>query len=81
MTEITVSTLGDMQDKGYRFNVWCERCQRGGILPVAPFVEKLGRHHSMDVRGLLRCKECKQKDVEIRVQPPGPRIDSYDPGT
>ena len=28
---VVISTLGQLLDKGYSFNLWCLECRRGGI--------------------------------------------------
>ncbi|KQW62846.1 MULTISPECIES: hypothetical protein [unclassified Ensifer] len=67
---VVISTLGQLLDKGYSFNLWCLDCSRGGISPIAPFVMKLGRDHPIYVRGHAKCSKCGRKNVEVRIQAP-----------
>ncbi len=64
---VVISTLGQLLDKGYSFNLWCLECRRGGISPIAPFVDKLGRDHPIYVRGHAKCG---RKNAEVRIQAP-----------
>lgn len=74
MTEITLSTLGDLLDHGYCFDLWCPRCERGSTVPIEPFVAKLGRGHGLSVSHVVRCKECGQKGIEVRLRGPAPKV-------
>ncbi|PDT80588.1 hypothetical protein [Sinorhizobium sp. BJ1] len=70
---VAIETLGDMLDDGYRFNVWCLKCKRGRLLPVQPFVDKLGRDHELYVADHIKCSKCGGKNIELRLQAPGPK--------
>ncbi|KQU97009.1 hypothetical protein ASD00_19475 [Ensifer sp. Root31] len=67
---VIIDTLGKLLDDGYRFNLWCLDCQRGGISGIEPFAKKLGRDHPIYVRGHVKCSKCGRKNVEVRVQAP-----------
>ncbi|MDP9634540.1 UNVERIFIED_ORG: hypothetical protein J2W85_006627 [Ensifer adhaerens] len=67
---VIIDTLGKLLDDGYRFNLWCLECRRGGISPIEPFVKKLGRDHPIHVRGHAKCAKCGRKNVEVRIQAP-----------
>lgn len=69
---VIIDTLGKLMDGGYRFNVWCVDCTRGGLLPIEPFVKKLGRDHPMSIRGHVKCSKCGGKNIEVRIQAPQP---------
>lgn len=69
---VIIDTIGKLMDKGYRFNMWCQDCQRGGISPIEPFVEKLGRDHGFDVERYAKCSKCGGKNIEVRIQAPQP---------
>lgn len=75
---VVIETLGDMLDDGYRFNVWCLDCKRGRLIPVRPFVEKLGRDHPIYVADHVKCGKCGGKSVEVRIQPPAPLSQQFD---
>lgn len=67
---VIIDTLGKLLDGGYAFNLWCVDCTRGGLLPIDPFVKKLGRDHSMSIKGHVKCGRCGGKNVEVRIQAP-----------
>lgn len=67
---VIIDTLGKLHDKGYAFNLWCVDCTRGGLLPIEPFMKKLGRGHPMSIRGHVKCGKCGGKNVEVRIQAP-----------
>jgi hypothetical protein len=67
---VIIDTLGKLQDDGYSFNLWCCDCTRGAILPIDPFVAKLGRDHPIYVRDHAKCGRCGGKNVEVRIQAP-----------
>lgn len=67
---LAIDTLGAMHDDGYRFNVWCLDCQRGALVPAAPFVKKLGRQHHIDITGHVKCSKCGGKNISLKLQAP-----------
>lgn len=67
---VIIDTLGKLLDGGYRFNLWCQDCRRGGLSPIDPFIAKLGRDHPLYVRGHAVCSKCRGKNVEVRIQAP-----------
>jgi len=69
MSEDRISTIGDFADGGYSLNVWCDRCQRGGVIGMEPFIAKLGRDHPARFHGHIVCSKCGNKDIELRLQP------------
>lgn len=69
MSQDRISTIGDFADGGYSLNVWCDRCQRGGVIGMEPFIGKLGRDHPARFQGHIVCSKCGNKDIELRLQP------------
>lgn len=67
---LIIDTLGAMLDDGYRFNVWCVNCQRGGLISPEPFVRKLGRQHHIDITGHVKCSKCGGKNISLKLQAP-----------
>ncbi len=67
---VVIDTLGKLLERGYRFNLWCLDCRRGGISPIEPFANKLGLDHPIYVRGHAVCSRCDRKNVEVRIQAP-----------
>ncbi len=78
--EITLSTLGQFHDQGYRFDLWCPRCQRGKTVTAEKFVSKLGSDHPIQVADHVRCSECGGKGIEARIRPPTPDVNQRLPG-
>lgn len=67
--ERRIATIGDYADGGYGISVWCEKCQRGGLLTMEPFIAKHGRDWPAIFQGLVVCSKCGNKDLEFRIQP------------
>ena len=56
--------LAYMQAEGLDLFVYCNRCYRNRIMPVAPFVKRLGADTPVpNVARHIRCRVCGGRDI------------------
>lgn len=74
---ISISTIGDMIDEGYRASYYCDTfgCENKGDIDFPAFGEWLGRDHGAlkkDLERYYKCPLCGGRKVSFSVQPPVP---------
>ena len=72
---ITISTLQDLSDHGYRLEGNCLTCGRGRPLDLAKLIERFGPGYSYvnetRIRAALACTACGSRGGTLTIRPPG----------
>lgn len=82
---VSVTTVGDLIDHGYKLRVVCgtDRCHEDKPVDLQKIVERFGGHHRAMQSDLARlpwrCQRCGGRKVSFRISPGGTQYPNVDP--
>jgi len=73
MKQISVTTLQEMKDNGYRLSASCNYCGRSEWLKLDKLIERLGQEYVVGgnegFRRSLACTRCGRHQAQLTVHP------------